>query len=71
MAGARGFMDGGEISFPCPRCGRNLKQTVGQGRRNRPIRCPGGHTVEVDGSSLNRATKQAEKAVDDIMRKLR
>lgn len=68
---ASGFMDGGKLSFPCPECGRPLTQTVGDGRRDQAIRCPGGHTVHVDGSGLDHAAKQAEKTLDDIMRKFR
>lgn len=69
MSKATGFIDDAPLEFPCPECGRNVKTTVGEGRRNRSIRCPGGHTIEVEGSGLDSATRQMEQKLDKIMRR--
>jgi DNA-directed RNA polymerase subunit RPC12/RpoP len=63
---ARGFLDKEEISFPCPKCGRTVKQRIGDGRTNRSIRCPGGHTIHVDGTDLDRGTRQVEQSLDKL-----
>lgn len=64
-------MDDAEFEFKCPECGRTLKTTVGSGRRNRSIRCPGGHTINVDGSGLDKATREAEKSLNKTLGRLR
>lgn len=69
MSKASGFLDDHPLEWPCPECGRTVKTTVGDGRRNRSIRCPGGHFIEVEGSSLDKATREAEQAIDKIMRR--
>lgn len=66
-----GFLDKAAISFSCPKCGRAVKTTVGAGRRSRSVRCPGGHMIEVDGSQLNRAAREAEASLERTMRRLR
>lgn len=71
MSSARGFLDDAPIEFDCPACGRIVKTTVGDGRRNRPIRCPGGHTITVDGSQLDRSTRDMERKLENIMRRFR
>lgn len=71
MPNARGFLDDAEFEFSCPECGRTVKTTVGAGRRNRSIRCSSGHTITVDGSQLDRATRDAERSLDKVMRRLR
>lgn len=68
---ARGFLDHAPLEWPCPECGRTIKTTVGDGRRNRSIRCPGGHTIEVEGSDLDRATRRMEQSVDRILRRFK
>ncbi len=71
MSNARGFLDDAPIEFDCPKCGRTVKTTVGDGRRNKPIRCPGGHTINVEGNDLDRETRKVEKRIDDLTRKFR
>jgi DNA-directed RNA polymerase subunit RPC12/RpoP len=66
-----GFVDNRNVEVRCPKCGRTVKQTIGDARRSRSIRCPGGHTINVDGSQLDRGTRQVEKAHDDLMRRLK
>lgn len=68
---ATGVIDDAPLEFPCPECGRNVKTTVGEGRRNRSIRCPGGHTIEVEGSSLDSATQKVEQSVDKVLRRFK
>ena len=63
-----GFFDDAPIEFPCPECGRTVKTTLGAGRRNVSIPCSGGHTINVDGSELDREMGKADKAVDDLGR---
>lgn len=71
MSKARGFLDDAPLEFPCPECGRKVKTTVGDGRRNRSIRCAGGHLIEVEGSSLDSATREVEQSLDKIMRRFK
>jgi hypothetical protein len=68
---ARGFLDDAEFEFDCPDCGRTVRTTIGDSRRNRSIPCPGGHTIEVDGSDLDRATRDAERQFDRLTRRLK
>lgn len=71
MSSANGFLDGAPLEFPCPECGRKVKTSVGDGRRNRSIRCPGGHTIIVDGSDLDRGATQVEKTLNDMMKRFK
>jgi hypothetical protein len=71
MSTARGFLDKAEFEFGCPSCGRNVKTTIGDGRRNRTIRCPCGQNINVDGSDLDRGTRQVEQEMDKLFRRLR
>ncbi len=68
---AKGFLDDTPLEVPCPDCGRKVKTTVGDGRRNRSIRCPGGHLIEVEGSSLDSATRKVEQSVDKVLRRFK
>ena len=68
---ARGFLDDESIEIPCPACGRRVKTTVGAGRRSPTIQCPGGHTINVEGSGFDREVIKAEKAVEDLLEKFR
>ena len=56
------IFDDALIEFPCPKCGRTVKTTLGAGRRNVSIPCPGGHAINVDGSELDREMRKADKA---------
>lgn len=63
------FFDHAPLKFPCPRCGRQLQQTIGDARENRTIVCPGGHSVKVDGSQLDSETRKAEESMGRLFRK--
>ncbi len=69
MQSARGFFDHAPLNFPCPRCGKQLSQTIGEARENRTIRCAGGHDVKVDGSQLDSETRKAEQSMDRLFGK--
>ena len=68
MSSARGFLDKTKIDLDCPECGQKVAQTIGEARRNRSIRCPGGHTIEVDGSQLDRETRKIEQQLGRLGR---
>jgi len=63
-------LDDHPLEHPCPECGATVRTTLGQARRNQSITCPDGHTIEVDGSDLDRETRKVEQAVDKLLRGL-
>lgn len=64
---ARGILDMAELEFKCPKCRRKVKTTVGAGRRNRSIRCPSGHTIEVEGSgSIEGRAKSSDPSTNSL-----
>jgi Zn finger protein HypA/HybF involved in hydrogenase expression len=68
MPDAKGIIDRAPIEFECPECNRKVKTTIGEARRNRSIRCPGGHTIKVDGSQLDRETRKIEQQLGRVGR---
>lgn len=60
-------LDDAPFDPECPQCGRKVGATLGDVRRGRTIRCPGGHVVEVQVSAkAERDLRKTEKALDDI-----
>jgi hypothetical protein len=64
MAKAAGFFDSAPLTLECPVCGAMVHHTLGEGRRGFPARCPSGHLVDVDGSSLDRELRQVEERLE-------
>lgn len=56
-----------EGDIPCPRCGRKFKQRIADMREGRSRRCPHcGVEMRLTGDG----GPQAQKAIDDLTRKL-
>ncbi len=60
-----------DIEVECPECNAPIKVTVGEARRDPTRRCPNGHQVSFEASSLDRAVRQAEKAMKDFEAQLK
>ena len=68
MSSARGFFDADAFEVDCPDCGSTVKTTVRAARRRRSVRCPAGHTVQIEGSHFDRSMRRAEKSLDKMFR---
>jgi predicted RNA-binding Zn-ribbon protein involved in translation (DUF1610 family) len=56
-----------EITFQCPNCGHELKQTIGRLRANEHMTCSScGIGINIDASRLANATEEIQKAIDKI-----
>jgi len=56
-----------EISFQCPKCGHDLKRTIGRLKANEHMTCPGcGIGINIDTDRLARATEEIQNALDKI-----
>ncbi len=64
-----GFMDGKPLELACDTCGASLHTTVGEARRASALRCPNGHPLSFDAGELDESIRQAERRVEDIMRR--
>ena len=57
--------DNESIEFPCGKCGRKFKQTVGWLKRNKDITCPSCGTVNVlDSKKLTAGLDAVKKRLD-------
>jgi transcription elongation factor Elf1 len=60
-------IDAHEIRFQCPKCGHDLKQTIGRLKANERMTCPGcGVRINIDTDRLAKATEEIEKALKKI-----
>lgn len=56
-----------EIRFQCPKCGHDLKQTIGRLKANDHMTCPGcGIGINIDTSRLAKAAEEIQKAIDKV-----
>jgi transcription elongation factor Elf1 len=56
-----------EVRFQCPKCGHDLKQTIGRLKANEHMTCPGCDTgINIDTNRLAKATEEIRKAIDKI-----
>lgn len=62
-------LDGGTLEFPCPKCGKAIRNTVGWFRRT-DVKCPS-CGLPFDTTKFAAEIAKAEKAVDDLRRDLR
>jgi predicted RNA-binding Zn-ribbon protein involved in translation (DUF1610 family) len=59
-------IDSHEIRFQCPKCGHDLKQTIGRLKANERMTCPGcGVGINIDSDRLAKATEEIEKAQEN------
>jgi transcription elongation factor Elf1 len=59
--------DAHEVRFQCPRCGHELKQTIGRLKANEHMTCSGcGVGINMDTNRLAKATEEIQKAINKI-----
>ena len=61
MVKAAGFFDSATMALACPVCGQRVHQTLGDGRRGIPARCPHGHVFREDGDRIDRELRLVEE----------
>ncbi len=56
-----------EISFQCPSCGHDLRQTIGRLRASEHMTCPGCHIgINIDTNRLADAAAEIHNAIEKI-----
>jgi hypothetical protein len=56
-----------EISFQCPKCGHDLKQTIRQLKASEHMTCPGCRIgINIDTDRLAKAAEEIQKAIQKI-----
>lgn len=56
-----------EVSFQCPSCGQDLKQTIGALKRGKHMICSGcGVGINIDSDRLAGASEEIQKALDKM-----
>jgi transcription elongation factor Elf1 len=61
------IVDGHEIEFQCPKCGSEIKQTIGQLKAGKHVSCPGcGIGINIDTNRLANATSEIQNAIDKV-----
>jgi predicted RNA-binding Zn-ribbon protein involved in translation (DUF1610 family) len=56
-----------EISFQCPSCGQDLRQTIGRLKANEPMVCTGCQIgININTSRLANAAEEIHRAIDKI-----
>ena len=64
--------DNQDIEIPCPKCSRKAKHTIGWFKSRKTYECSGCHeSIEVDMASFNETTRQLQRQMDDIERKMK
>ncbi len=57
-------VDENEIRFQCPKCGHDLKQSIGRLKASEHMTCPGCNIgINVDSNRLAKAAKEIQKAI--------
>lgn len=60
-------VDSHQIRFQCPKCGHDLKQTIGRLKLNKRMTCSGcGVGINIDTDRLAKAAVEIQKALDKI-----
>lgn len=57
-----GFPDNESLGIECPECGRDVRATIGDARRNRTVHCGAGHSIELNGREMERPIRDIEAA---------
>lgn len=64
-------LDSHRIEFPCPHCGGELVQTVGQIKTHTDVTCRHcGQVFDLDATQFKVEIAKAEQALTDFVRKL-
>lgn len=57
--------DAHEVAFQCPKCGHELKQTIGRLKANEHMTCSGcGIGINIDTNRLAKAAEEIRSAID-------
>jgi predicted RNA-binding Zn-ribbon protein involved in translation (DUF1610 family) len=57
--------DAHEITFQCPNCGHELKQTIGRLKASEHMTCPGcGVGINIDTNRLAKAAEEIQNAIE-------
>jgi uncharacterized Zn finger protein len=67
----KGLLDDQKIDFPCPECSRKVAARVGQLKRSPTLRCPAGHSFDVDAKQLARDLKKIDQAIANFPKTLK
>lgn len=60
-------VDSNEIRFQCPKCGHELKQSIGRLKANEHMMCSGcGIGINIDTNRLANASEEIQKAIDKV-----
>ena len=57
-----GILENESLGVSCPECGRDVRATIGDARRNRTVRCSAGHSIQLDGRAIDRPIRDIEAA---------
>jgi len=63
-------LDSHRIDIPCPSCGKNISETIGQLKADPDLTCTCGQVIHIEAEKLRAGIEQAEKAVADFEREL-
>jgi hypothetical protein len=63
----RTILDQHRLDPACPECGKRVELTVGEARDNPTRTCPNGHEFTVDATQLERAARDLQRQVDDLL----
>ena len=56
-----------EISFQCPNCGNDLRQTIGRLKANEHMTCTGCQIgINIDTNTLANAAEEIHKAIEKV-----
>jgi hypothetical protein len=66
MGNKKGVFDDSPLGVECPECGAPISATIGQARRSPTVKCPNGHSVKLETSSLDRGLKDVQKGLDGL-----
>ncbi len=54
-----------EVRFQCPKCGHDLKQTIGRLKASEHMTCPGCNVgINIDTNRLAKATEEIQRAIE-------
>jgi len=60
-------LDNAEIEIPCPKCGKESKQTVGRLKNDPKLTCPHCRFVfHVEAKQLRELLRKVNKSLDDL-----
>jgi transcription elongation factor Elf1 len=62
-----GLFDDKNVTFKCPKCGHEIRETIGWLKSHESMSCSGcGATIHLDTKELVSGAEKAEKAINDF-----